>query len=408
MNNSQQAISDSKNYGPPLAVLTTLFFMWGSITSLNDILIPHLKSLFELNYAQAMFIQFCFFAAYFIMSIPSGKLIERYGYRAGIIIGLIVTGIGCLLFLPASWLVSYPLFLLAFFTLASGITLLQVAANPYVAILGPPETASSRLNLSQALNSLGTTIAPLIGTWLILENTIGDAASRAESVQGPYIVLALVLFLLAVLINYAHLPAVEAETTRMADFLGEEEHASAWEYPHLVLGSVAIFLYVGAEVSIGSFLVNFLSEPTIGNFTEAQAGHYVPFYWGGAMIGRFVGSAILQKVRADRVLAFNCVATIILVLITILTSGPVAMWSIILVGLFNSIMFANIFTLAVDGLGQHTGQASGILCMAIVGGAVVPVLQGFLADAVGIHTSFMLAIFCYAYILFYALKGFRK
>ena len=408
MTDSPQSSSDSKNYGPPLAVLTTLFFMWGSITSLNDILIPHLKSLFELNYTQAMLIQFCFFAAYFIMSVPSGKLIARVGYRSGIIIGLLVTGLGCLLFLPASWLVSYPVFLFAFFTLASGITLLQVAANPYVAILGPPETASSRLNLSQALNSLGTTIAPLIGTYLILEQTLGDIATRAESVQLPYMVLALTLILLAVLIKFAHLPSIEAETTRSADFLDEEVHESAWKYPHLVLGAIAIFLYVGAEVSIGSFLVNFFSEASIGNLTEAEAGRFVPFYWGGAMIGRFIGSAVLQKVRADRVLVFNSIATILLVILTLLSSGEIAMWTIISVGLFNSIMFANIFTLAVEGLGQHTSQGSGILCMAIVGGAIIPVLQGILADLIGIHMSFVLTIFCYAYILFYGLKGFRK
>ena len=399
----------AQNYRKPLILLTSLFFMWGFITCLNDILIPHLKDLFELNYTETMLIQFCFFGAYFIMSIPSGWIIGKIGYKKGIVFGLIVAGIGSFLFYPASIIIYYPLFLFALFVLASGITILQVAANPYVAILGKSETASSRLNLTQAFNSLGTTLAPLFGTYLILSNVSNNTVEKAESVQGPYIGLAITLILIAVVFALIKLPYIkdkDIKSTVSEDL--QSKRKSAWAYPHLVLGAVAIFLYVGGEVSIGSFLVNFLGESNIANLPKSEAGNFVSFYWGGAMIGRFIGSAVMQKIKPNKVLAFNAVAVIILILITIAFTGKISMWAILSVGLFNSIMFPTIFTLSIAGLGKHTSQASGILCMAIVGGALVPLLQGFVADNIGIQYSFIVAALCYVFIFFFGLKGYKK
>ncbi|MCU7495466.1 MAG: L-fucose:H+ symporter permease [Ignavibacteria bacterium] len=412
------------NYTPALTVLTSLFFMWGFLTCLNDIIIPHLKAVFSLNYTQAMLIQFCFFGAYFIVSLPSGILVEKIGYKKGIIIGLVTAGIGCLLFYPAAGLRSYPMFLLALFILAAGITLLQVAANPYVAILGKPETASSRLNLTQAFNSLGTTIAPYFGSLLILSVAVKSAAdinklspgelsvyqaAEAGAVQVPYLGLAAALFIIAGIFAMFKLPVIEAASASEAGGGSNENiaihHESAWGFRHLVLGAIGIFVYVGAEVSIGSFLVSYLGQPFIAGLPEAEAGKFVSFYWGGAMLGRFAGSAITRKVKPGAVLAFNAFVASALVLVSMFTSGHVAMWSILLIGLFNSIMFPTIFTLAIDGLGKHTGQGSGILCMAIVGGALLPLLQGFFADNIGIHHAFFLPAVCYLFIAYYGLKG---
>lgn len=419
--NSNQA--NGKNYTFALTVLTSLFFIWGFLTCLNDILIPHLKAVFDLSYTQVMLIQFCFFFAYFVMSLPSGKIVEKIGYQKGIVVGLLVAGIGTLLFYPAAGLRSYPTFLLALFVLASGITLLQVAANPYVAILGKPEYASSRLNLTQAFNSLGTTIAPLFGSLLILSVAVKSAeqlksmsiqeidlykATEAAAVQAPYLGLAAVLFIIAAIFAFIKLPKIEGgvvEGNEAAASSIEHLHKSAWGYKHLVLGAIGIFVYVGAEVSIGSFLVNYLGQPDIAGLKEEDAGKMVSLYWGGAMVGRFLGAYIQRLIKPGTVLAFNALAAAGLVVITMLTSGPVAMWSVLAVGLFNSIMFPTIFTLAIEGLGKHTGQGSGILCMAIVGGAILPVIQGVFADNIGIHHAFILPVLCYVFIAYYGLKG---
>jgi FHS family L-fucose permease-like MFS transporter len=405
-------------YTAPLAVLTTLFFMWGFLTCLNDIIIPHLKAVFELSYAKAMLVQFAFFTAYFVMSLPSGKIVTRFGYKNGIIIGLGGAALGCLLFYPAAAVRSYNLFLLALFVLASGITLLQVAANPFVAALGKPETASSRLTLTQAFNSLGTTIAPQFGALLIL-STVAKSSSEiaqmspaaadayrlaeASAVQHPYLGLAAALVLLALAIALFKLPKIE-DVMPVADPRAHGTHRSAWSYPQLVLGAIAIFLYVGGEVSIGSFLVNYFKEPTIRGLTESEGAKLVVYYWGGAMVGRFIGTMTLRLWKPAKVLTGHALAAVLLVLLTMGTHGSLATWSIIAVGFFNSIMFPTIFTLAIDGLGEHTSQGSGILCMAIVGGAVVPVAQGALADAIGIHHCFIVAALCYVYIAWYGLK----
>jgi FHS family L-fucose permease-like MFS transporter len=356
-----------------------------------------------------MLIQFSFFGAYFVMSVPSGYLVEKLGYRRGIIIGLSTAGIACLGFYPAASMQSYPLFLAALFVLASGITLLQVAANPYVTILGPSDTAASRLNLTQAFNSLGTTVGPFLGSMFILSAAVSagvavDTAKEIQTVQGPYLVLAGLLFLIAIVFSQFKLPVVKGTDATTA---GADDHnvPSVWKHSHLVLGAVAIFTYVGAEVAIGSLLVNFMSQPDVGGLSENVAGRYLSLYWGGAMVGRFIGAFVLRKIKPGLVLAFNAACAIALLLIAMSLSGKVAMWAVLAIGLFNSIMFPTIFTLGVAKLGRHTGEGSGVLCMAIVGGAIVPVIQGYFADTIGLLSSFFVPAICYAYIVFYGLKG---
>jgi FHS family L-fucose permease-like MFS transporter len=401
------AATRERSYFAPLVALTSLFFMWGLITSLNDILIPHLKAAFTLNYVQATLIQLSFFGAYFVMSMPSGWLVERIGYKRGIIIGLLVAALGCLAFYPAAAVAAYPLFLGALFVLASGITLLQVAANPYVTILGPTRTASSRLTLTQAFNSFGTTVGPRLGSRLILASaTVGTPAAEAALVQKPYLGLAAVLVVIAIVFMALRLPAVAADDTAVAASSPSAE-ASIWSHRHLVLGVAAIFVYVGGEVAIGSLLVNFMADPSIAGFAQAEAGDHVSYYWGAAMVGRFVGAGVMLFLRPGRVLAFNAVAVVVLLLTAMGTAGTTAMWCVLAVGFFNSIMFPTIFALALVGLGRRTGEGSGMLCMAIVGGAVVPVIQGYFADHIGILQSFVVPLVCYLYIVFYGLYGHR-
>ena len=404
----------------PLAMMacSVIFFMWGALTSLNDILIPHLKALFTLDYKQAMLVQFVFFGAYFLMALPAGKLVERLGFKRGMVAGLAVAGIGALLFWPAAQWQSYPLFLFAFFVLATGITVLQVAANPYVALLGPARTGSSRLTLAQTLNSFGTAVAPWVGGLLILSGVMLGAdqvaalpavqqaayrAQQAHSVQMPYLVLAAVLFLLAVFVALFHLPPL-AEAGAQAD---GRKHTlgDALRVPHVAYGVAAIFCYVGAEVAIGSFLINYIAQPDIGGITEQQASRYVSFYWTGAMIGRFFGTFLLAWLNPRRLLAVFAAIAGLLVLTSMLSQGHVAMYSIVAVGLFNSIMFPTIFALGIERLGPLTDKASSLLIMAIVGGAVIPWLQGVLADHLGVHHAFVLPVLCYAFILFYGLRG---
>lgn len=393
------------NYRFALTALTSLFFMWGFITCLNDILIPYLKLLFDLNYTQAMLIQFCFFSAYFVVSVPAGMLVSRIGYKSGIVTGLLIAGAGCLLFVPAAAMHVYGMFLFALFVLASGITILQVAANPYVSVLGKPETAPSRLTMTQAFNSLGTTVAPFFGAWLIFGGMDAPQPVAGEitesTVQIPYLILAASLIVLAVIFAWLKLPAMGKKDAAESLPIGGE----AWKQRHLVLGALGIFVYVGAEVGIGSFLAIYLSMPEIGGMTTAAASHYISWYFGGAMVGRFIGAAVMQKINPGKVLAFNALMAVLLLALTILSSGKLAMWSLLLVGLCNSIMFPTIFSLAIAGLKQYTSQGSGILCLAIVGGAILPLLQGMLADQIGVQLAFILPLMCYLYIAFYGLKG---
>jgi FHS family L-fucose permease-like MFS transporter len=400
-----------------LSVVTTLFFMWGFVTVLNDVLVPHLKAIFDLNYARASLIQFAFFTAYFVFSIPAAKLIDAVGYKKTMVVGVVTMGLGALLFIPSASMASYALFLFALMVLAAGITALQVAANPYVAVLGPPETASSRLNLAQAFNSVGTAIAPWLGGALILSATRENAdvvrqmsgaalqayrVHEASSVKTPYLVIGLALMALAVAIAMFKLPPLPG-----AEQKGKIPGESIWKHPQLVLGALGIFVYVGAEVSIGSYLINYFSQANIGNISELEAARYVSYYWGGAMVGRFIGSALLQKYRTGTILGLAAIASCLLVTTSILTLGHVAMFSIILVGLFNSVMFPSIFTLGIAELGPLTGDGSGLLVMAIVGGALIPLAQGRLADMIGLHHAFILPAVCYLYIIYYAFRGSR-
>jgi len=402
------------DYSRPLAIVTTLFFMWGFLTCLNDILVPHLKSIFDLSYARVMLVQFAFFSAFFLFSLPWSKVVNRIGYQRTMVVGLLTMALGAFLFLPAASVASYPLFLTALVVLAAGITGLQVSANPYVVVLGKPETASSRLDLTQAFNSLGTTIAPKLGGLLILAaapmameelHQLSPHAlhayrvQEAASVKMPYTVICVALVLLAVVIGTFKLPKIEHAEHRT----GVDD--SIWKHPNLILGAVGIFTYVGAEVSIGSFLVNFFGLPEIAGFSAKTAAGFVSFYWAGAMIGRFLGAALLRRIKPGNLLGLCAICAATLVSASMILGGHTAMWSILSVGLFNSIMFPTIFSLGLAELGPLTGSGSGMLTMAIVGGAVLPVIQGVIADHVGIHHAFFLPLLCYLYILFYGLSG---
>jgi MFS transporter, FHS family, L-fucose permease len=406
----------TQNYRRPLAIVTSLFFMWGFLTCLNDILVPHLKSIFDLSFAKVMLVQFSFFSAYFLFSVPWSKIVNTIGYQKSMVVGLLTMAVGAFLFVPAATTVSYPLFLAALLVLATGITGLQVSANPYVDLLGKPETASSRLDLTQAFNSLGTTIAPKIGGLLILSaaplameqlRALAPQAlhtyrvQQASSVKMPYTVISVALVLLAIVIGTFKLPKIETAVSGQ----GEKVNDSIWKHRNLVLGVAGIFAYVGAEVSIGSFLVNYFGLPEIVGLSAKTASGFVSFYWAGSMVGRFLGAPLLRRVKAGYLLALCALCATALVTTSMILGGNTAMWTILAVGLFNSIMFPTIFSLAVAELGPLTGNGSGVLNMAIVGGAILPVIQGVIADRVGLHHAFVLPVLCYLYILFYGLKG---
>jgi len=390
-----------KSYQFAFGAMTTLFFIWGFITALNDILIPHLKAAFDLNYLQAMLVQFCFFGAYFIMSPLAGKLISKIGYLKGIITGLLTIAVGCSLFYPAAEIGVYWLFLAGLFVLASGITILQVSANPYVASLGAEKTAASRLNLAQAINSLGHTLGPIFGSALIFGAVAHTEVIDAKSVQLPYLLLAAATIIIAMGFKFLHLPTIDS----IADAPNKNaaDVGSIWQQKPLLLGALAIFLYVGAEVSIGSFLVNYFTQKDIAGLTEKQAGEMVSYYWGAAMIGRFVGAYLTRIIQPSYVLASNAVLVMVLLALTMSSSGHFAMWTVIAVGFFNSIMFPTIFTLAIRGLGPLTSKGSGLLCQAIVGGAFIPLIQGYVADISSVQASFIVPACGYVYILAYAL-----
>jgi MFS transporter, FHS family, L-fucose permease len=392
-----------RSYAAPLTLMVSLYFGIGFITALNDILIPHFKDLFHLTNVTALLVQFCFFGAYFVMSLPSGWIVGRIGYKRGIVVALSVMGLGLLLFLPASVVILYPLFLFALFIVGSGLALLQVAINPYVGALGPPETAASRLNLAGFLNSSATTIAPRVGAAFIFIAAGATTAQLARSVRMPYFILAICAFAMAALVAFVHLPDVIERGNSASQTDG-----SAWRFNHLRLGALAIFFYVGAEVAIGSILINFLGQPSMGSMSHNAAATYVSLYWGGTGIGRLIGFFALQKIKAQRALAFVSLIASLLVVTTLIAHGHVAMWAIVSCGLFNSIMWPCIFPLSLEGLGRFTSQGSGILVTMVVGGAVIPEIQGFLADRFGYQPSFAIVLLCYAYILFFALRGHRN
>lgn len=442
------------NYTSAFVSLTILFFMWGFMTVLNDILIPYLKGVFELNYFKAMMVQFAFFIAYFIgslfyfiISATKGDPINKFGYKKGIILGLLVSAVGAFLFYPAAQFHVYGFFLSALFVLGLGFTLLQISANPYVAILGPEKSASARLNLAQGFNSLGTTIGPVLGGFLIF--TFFKGAEGSDAVKIPYLLFGAAFLLIAVFIKLIPLPSFTSPDERVKGF-------GALKYKQLVFGMIAIFMYVGGEVSIGSMIISFLKLPEIAGLNEIDASKYVSFYWGGQMIGRFLGAISLSNIKnkmlkyplmvgvmliaflvigfsmdfntaaifsillainfiafiaagskANRNLYVFAIINIVLLLIVVGTSGSIALWSLVGIGLFNSIMWSNIFTLAIAGLGKYTSQGSSLLVMMILGGAILPLLMGLAADTFGVHNSFVIPIISYLYLAFYGLKGYK-
>jgi MFS transporter, FHS family, L-fucose permease len=402
--------SDSKAPFALVAAVVALFFIWGGLTSLNDILIPKLKGLFSLSYTEAMLTQFVFFMAYFIVSLPAGHLIARVGYLKGIVIGLGVMALGCLMFVPASGSGIYATFLAALFVLAAGITILQVAANPLIANLGSSATSHSRLTFAQAFNSLGTTIFPPLGSVIILGSlakvdptTLSGAdltnfqISETAVIGHAYIGIAAILAAVAAFFWWrrAQLPTNVEAATRLGGSFG------LLKLPRLGGGVASIFLYVGAEVSIGSMLVNYLSQASIMGTTEQAAGKMLAFYWGGAMIGRFIGAAALRLFSPGKVLATVACGAAALALISGASTGSFAGWALLAVGLMNAIMFPTIFSLGVEGLGDKTPQGSGLLCMAIVGGAIIPLIVGSVADATSLATSLIIPAFCYLLIATY-------
>jgi FHS family L-fucose permease-like MFS transporter len=413
-----------------MTVTTALFFMVGFLTCLNDVVIPHLKSIFELNYAEALLVQFAFFSSYFIFSYPGGKLVERVGYKRAMVIGLLVMAAGAAGFLPAAYFALFPLFLAALILLAAGMTVVQVAVNPYVTVIGPAATASSRLNLAQAFNSVGTFIAPFVGGLLILGgatqltpermNSLSAAALQsyrevqADTVRLPYIAITVTLVLLAVALAAIKLRPQDSSAERTQDFRpGAFAEAlakppSIWSRPWLLAGALGIFTYVGAEVAIGSLLVNYMGLPQIAGLKESIAANFLMVYWGGAMIGRFIGSAVLQRVRTGPVLGTAGVIACLLVVLSIVTHGHTAMYALLAVGLFNSIMFPSIFTLGIQDLGPLTSKGSSLMIAAILGGAIIPELTGRLADKIGLHPSFIIPAICYVYIAAFGIAAIRR
>lgn len=447
-------VTQSRNYTVPLITITLLFFMWGFITCMNDILIPYLKQLFKLTFFESMLVQFCFFGAYFIgsliyflISISKGDPINKAGYKKGIIFGIFLAAFGCVLFYPAATFSYYPLFLGALFILGLGFTVLQITANAYVSLLGSEESASSRLNMTQAFNAFGTTIAPVLGGHLIFEFfSSSDGSFSAVATRIPYLIFAGILLLVALLISRVKLPSFQTQ---------EEEIVKGWgalQFSHLKFGVFAMFCYVGGEVAVGSFIISFLEQPQIMGFNEIISKNYLSLYWGGAMIGRFLGAISLNqslsqgkkaiymlgaaaavflvifsivdlsfaqisffigfivlnfiaffigKAAPARTLSIFAAVNVVLLISAMVNHGELAMYSILGIGIFNSIMFSNIYTLAISGLGKYTSQGSSLVVMAILGGAIVPIFQGYLADQLGVQHSFIIPVFCYLVILIF-------
>jgi len=389
-------------------LVVTLFFMWGFLTELDGALIPYLKDVFELTDFKAALVQFAFFIAFVTMSWPAAWILNKIGYGKGIVIGLFVMAIGSFLFFPASKVLSYPIFLSAIFVLAIGVTILQVAANPYVTFLGPPEKASNRLNLAQGINSLAKVIAPFFGSYFILKG-LEDLSlmEKAEAVQMPYIFLGSVILILSVVFWFIKLPEPEEIEEEAAEFEQDMEETSIFQFPHLLKGAGAIFFYVGVEVSVATFMVLFLGQEEIAGLTRSAAALYLSYYWGGLMIGRLAGSYVLNYISSQRLLAICSVLAAICIVVVVTGTGHVAMWALILTGLFHSIMWSNIFSLSIVGLGKFTSMGSALLVAAIVGGALIPPLQGLISDNYGRQESFLILIVGYIYILYFGLRGYQ-
>ena len=400
------AAQSTPSYTGPFITVAVLFFIFGFITNLNMALVPHLRSIFDLPYAWAMLAESAFFLAYFVFATSASKLIEVVGYKRTMVIALFIQVVGCLLFVPAAKLVNFPMFLTAVFIVGAGVTTLQVAVNPYVAILGPEHSAPVRLTLAQALNSLGGTIAPLVAGAYILTDpaSLASKAAIADTVRGPYIAIAGGLLILGIAVAFMHLPHIaQTQSFRPAKEGDPILSRSIWAYKHTVLGAVGIFLYVGVEVGLASIAVNYFK--TQGVDSAKTASFLVSLYWFGALVGRLLGSWVLTKIKSNKLLgAFGFIAAALLV-VSMMSSGPVAIWTVVLCGFFNSIMFPNIFALGIAGLGPMTSKGSGLIMTAVVGGAIVPLLLGAAADKMGIQHAFIIPIFCYLFIAYYGLWG---
>lgn len=396
----------SPGYLSPFIIVTALFFIFGFVTTLNMALVPHLRAVFSLNYLWAMLAETAFFLAYFVFSAPSARLIDSIGYKKTMVISLFVQVVGCLLFIPAAKYVNFPLFLGAIFIVGAGITALQTAANPYVAILGPEHSAPIRLTLAQAFNSIGALLAPLVGGALILAASPGSEsrAALADTVRMPYIAIAGILLLLGIAVAFSHLPHIESSQESFLSGDSASIHdRSIWSFRHTVLGAVGIFVYVGVEVGLASIAVNYFRSQGMSSLKTAS--YLVSLYWGGAMVGRLLGSWMLTKIQTGRLVAIFAACGAALLIVSMLTSGPVAIWTLVLCGFFNSIQFPNVFALGIAGLGPLTSRGSGLINTAIVGGAIIPALIGALADKVGIQGSFVLPVACYLYIAWYGMWG---
>ena len=414
-----------------MSVATALFFMVGFLTCLNDVISPHLKSIFALNYTQLQYIPFFFFTSYFVFSYPGGALVERLGYKRTMVVGLFVMAAGALAFLPAAHSAQFPMFLGALVVLAAGMTVVQVAINPYVTVIGPAGTAASRLNLAQAFNSVGTFIAPFVGTYLILRHAAAPLSAdqvhvmsevqrqlyrveQASTVRLPYMLIALALALLALALAAIKLKTTTGVSQHTQDFRpGAFSEAlyrqdSIWRHKWVLFGALGIFTYVGAEVSIGNLLISYIHLPEIANLPEKTAGYFLMCYWGGAMLGRFIGSAVLQRVRTAPVLGTAAIGAFCLVVLSLLTTGHLAMGALLAVGFCNSIMFPSIFTLGIQGLGPLTSKGSSLLIAAILGGAIIPWIQGKLADHIGLHPSFIIPAICYVYIAIFGFASLKR
>ncbi len=398
--------STTPSYMAPFIIVTALFFIFGFITNLNMALVPHLKAVFDLHYGAAMLAESAFFLAYFVFSAPTGKLIETIGYKKTMVVSLFIQVVGALLFIPAAKLTNFPLFLAACFIIGAGVTALQTSANPYISILGPEKSAPVRLNLAQAANSIGGTIAPLIAGAYILTDPakVMTPAGIADTVRIPYLLIAGGLLILGLAVAFLHLPHVTAtQSFRPAKEGDPILSRSIWSYKHTVLGALGIFLYVGVEVGLASIMVNYFN--TQGVPSAKVASSLIAFYWGGALVGRLLGAWLVSLIPSGRLLGIFGLAATAMVLISMMTTGQVAIWSLILCGFFNSIMFPNIFTLGIVGLGPMTSKGSGLIMTAVVGGAVVPFIFGKLADVVGIQHAFVVPIICYLFIAYYGLVG---
>jgi MFS transporter, FHS family, L-fucose permease len=394
------------SYTGPFIIVTALFFIFGFITNLNMALVPHLKSVFSLPYGLAMLAESAFFLAYFVFSAPTSKLIENIGYKKTMVFSLFLQVVGALLFIPAAKFVNFPLFLTASFVIGAGVTALQTSANPYISILGPEKTAPIRLNLAQAANSIGGTLAPIIAGAFILTDPaqMKSAQGIADTVRVPYLLIAGGLLILGLAVAFLSLPQITAtQSFRPGSENDPILKRSIWSYKHTVLGALGIFFYVGVEVSLASIMVNYFQQQGVSGAEKASS--LIAFYWGGQLTGRLLGAGIMSKIPASKLLGVFGFAATVMVIISMFSTGHVAIWSLLLCGFFNSIMFPNIFTLGIVGLGPMTSKGSGLIMTAVVGGAVVPFLFGALADKVGIQHAFVLPMICYLYIAYYGLVG---